>query len=78
MGWGELGTSSLGERPWMIGQPALPLIGVGVPIRDGAGWGEGLRAAGGDEGPSGAGIARGRGCKRLASRPHPLLGWGGD
>lgn len=44
--------------------------------RGGAGCGEGPWANWGGGGPLWAGPFGGRGCKRLACKPCPLLGWG--
>lgn len=44
---GSIGGQQLGEGPGKVGWLALPVIGIGAPIRGGAGWREGLWANGG-------------------------------
>lgn len=95
---GDCGRDQPGEGR-VVGQPALPMIGVGGGVADrgwiwlgggrgcgligvaraprGRGWlgvRERLWADWGGEGPSGAGLAGGRRCRRLASWPRPQSG----
>lgn len=51
-----------------------PLLGWWGPIGGGAGWGEGLWANQGGGGPSGAGLAKGRACRRPAVLPSIGVG----